>query len=424
MSEHTRSGTRLGATIGRYRISRLIGGGKHGRVFECRDPDDRAVAVKIMRSNSTRVADKILRDRLQFEKVRSPNAAQIFDVAVFNNAPYVVMELVDGESVAELRKRGVLRTIDVLQLARAVATGMKDLWACGFAHGDLRAANVLVPGGDLGAAKIVDVGMAPPVEGSDTLRGTPEYMAPELLVGTPPDMVSDLYAFGCTIYEIMSGFPPFRGAADVVLKAQSQDEPQPLDAALPGAPHFMVDFVDRLLVKDRAKRIKTWAECLIAIEHAEQGSKLPPPPKPQIPVPPPPRGGSHDFESDHTAEVHSTPALRDLLDDEPASAPLQSPLSGLDLLNSAEPAPSNELMDLLDDDPFGAPPSAEAKPSAAPPPAPAPRPAPAPTPPPAATPPAVTPPPAAPPPKPSSAEPVDSGSLLDDLFSVTPRKKR
>src|ERR1044071_2065592 len=108
MGADARSSTVLGATIGKHRIVRLIGGGTIGRVFACRnadldDKDDRQVAIKVLRTKYVGVADKLMRDRALVEKIVSPHVVQVFDVAVYNNVPYVVMELVERcTSLAEL----------------------------------------------------------------------------------------------------------------------------------------------------------------------------------------------------------------------------------------------------------------------------------------------------------------------------------
>lgn len=283
MSEHTRSGTTLGTSIGRYRISRHIGSGALGRVFECRDTDENRVAVKVLRSNRRAVGARLLRDRLVVQQIHSPHVVQIFDVATFHNTPYIVMEFVEGESLAALLHKGRLRTVDALTLARTVALGLQAAWVHGVAHGDLRPANILIPPAGVEEAKLCDFTLAPPVEGTESLHGTPAYMAPELLVDAPADALTDLYALGCLLFEVLTGKPPFSGAPAAVLQGQLSSTPPSLAAVMPGCPQGLVDLVDRLLDKDRARRMKTHAECVAAVDRALQGLSLPPPPKPQLP---------------------------------------------------------------------------------------------------------------------------------------------
>ena len=113
-SDGPRPTTVLGMTIARHRIERLIGGGAMGRVFVCRTPDDHVVAVKLLRTSHAALGDRLLDKRGVLEKVRSPHVVEVYDVSVYNNVPYLVMELCEGSTLAALLKSGPLRTADAL----------------------------------------------------------------------------------------------------------------------------------------------------------------------------------------------------------------------------------------------------------------------------------------------------------------------
>src|SRR5687768_738271 len=96
------SQTTLGTTIGRHRIARLLGGGTLGRVFACKSPErEQLVAIKLLRSKYASLGESLLKHRNALEQIDSPHAVKIHDVAVFNNLVYVVMDLIEGETLAE-----------------------------------------------------------------------------------------------------------------------------------------------------------------------------------------------------------------------------------------------------------------------------------------------------------------------------------
>src|SRR5688500_15442816 len=103
------SQTTLGTTIGRHRIARLLGGGTLGRVFACKSPErEPLVAIKLLRSKYAQLGEALMKQRPALERIDSPHVVRIHDVAVFNNLVYVVMDLVEGESLAERMKTGMM----------------------------------------------------------------------------------------------------------------------------------------------------------------------------------------------------------------------------------------------------------------------------------------------------------------------------
>ncbi|MBI1946285.1 MAG: protein kinase [Deltaproteobacteria bacterium] len=269
-----RSTTVVGATIGKHRIVRLIGGGEVSRVFACRDNDplsDRMVAVKVLRSRASAVADRLLQEAAAVTKIASPHVVQLFDVSIHKNMPTIVMELVDGRSLAGLLEQGPLSAVDTLEVARSICLGLHAAWAMGVAHGDLRPSNVLLPEDDVRQAKVGDFLLAAPMADHAGVRGAASYLAPELLHGAAPDVQSDLYALGCLLFECAAGETPFTGNPEAVLKAHATKTAPSLGTRIQG-PRGLVDLVDRLIDKDRGKRFKNHAEVLTSIARALRGT--------------------------------------------------------------------------------------------------------------------------------------------------------
>lgn len=308
-------------TIGRHRIERLIGGGAMGRVFVCRTQDDRVVAIKLLRSSHAAAGDRLMEKRAALEKVRSPYVVEVYDVSVYNNVPFVVMEVAEGGTLAERIQPGPLRTVDALGHAREIAEGARAAWAQGIAHGDLRPHNVLLVQDHV---KLVDFLLAPPIEGAPGLRGTPAYMAPELMLGTPADALSDIYALGTILFQCLTGRTPYSGSAAGILQQQSSPAPITLAGAMPGAPHFLVELVDRLLDKDRSRRMKTWDEVLEGIDRAMRGLSMKEQ-KPQLPEVDMDVDIDASFDDARTDPVHTSAAAKDLLDSMDDEAPLEVP---------------------------------------------------------------------------------------------------
>jgi serine/threonine protein kinase len=274
--EGTRSGsTGIGSSIAGFRVARLIGSGALGRVFEVYSPKDERLAIKLLRSKYRALGERLLTQARQLMQVDAPHVVRVHDAAVFSGAPYVVMDIVDGDDLRTRLKGGPLRSAEALAIAREAALGLQALWAHGLAHGDVRPSNLL-----LGAhgVQVVDALLAPPVAGTDGVRGAPEYLAPECMLGTPPDALTDIYALGCTLFEMLAGERPYSGTPAEVLHAHAT-APLPSLATAPST----LDLVTRMLAKDRSLRAKTWSEVIDGIDRALAGAQQPPPQLAPIP---------------------------------------------------------------------------------------------------------------------------------------------
>jgi eukaryotic-like serine/threonine-protein kinase len=221
---------------GRYRLDAQIAAGGIGEVWRARDLVlDRPVAVKMLRTEYAGQPDALARFRAEGRKAGSvshPGIAQIYDYgeAGPTGAPYLVMELVNGPSLAEVLAHGPLDAASAMDVLAQAAAGLHAAHAAGLVHRDVKPANlVLGPGGQV---KITDFGIAHaagsvPITRTGVLIGTPAYLAPEQVAGDAASPASDLYALGVVGYECLTGTPPFRGAPAQVAAAHQHRPSRP-----------------------------------------------------------------------------------------------------------------------------------------------------------------------------------------------------
>ncbi|HET7433636.1 MAG TPA: serine/threonine-protein kinase [Thermoanaerobaculia bacterium] len=194
---------------GRYRIASILGKGGMGEVYRADDIKlGQAVALKFLPARLAR--DPILLARLHDEvrlgrQVAHPNVCRTYDIIEWQDAHFVAMEYVDGEDLARLLHRiGRLAHDKAVDIARGIAAGLSAAHAKGILHRDLKPANVMID--SHGDARMTDFGLALTADDEQLdIAGTPAYMAPELLRGTPATIQSDLYALGLVMYELFTG---------------------------------------------------------------------------------------------------------------------------------------------------------------------------------------------------------------------------
>ena len=195
---------------GRYRIAGLVGSGGMGEVFRAEDMKlGQQVALKFLPAKLAH--SPILLARLHEEVrlgrlVAHPNVCRIYDIVEWENEHFVAMEYVEGEDLSRLLKRiGRLAPDKAVDIARGIAAGLMAAHAKGGLHRDLKPANVMID--SLGEARMMDFGLALSAgeQQPGVLAGTPAYIAPEQLDGTPATVQSDLYALGLVMYELVTG---------------------------------------------------------------------------------------------------------------------------------------------------------------------------------------------------------------------------
>lgn len=264
--------------VGPYRLDQLLGQGGMGAVYRAWDERlERWVAIKQIRPDSAeneRARERFRREARASARLNHPSIVQIFDILESEDGDWIVMELVEGRTLAELltEERPDLRR--VLELAREIGWALAEAHRKGIVHRDLKAENVLVT--PEGHAKILDFGLAKLVapqshEATLTIPGGPmgtaRAMSPEQARGLEIDARSDLFSFGVLLYEAIAGISPFQGQTvfDTLVKVATF-EPPPLSQTLPELPGELVGLVVSLLQKDRAQRPQGIGEVLEVLE--------------------------------------------------------------------------------------------------------------------------------------------------------------
>jgi eukaryotic-like serine/threonine-protein kinase len=245
---------------GRYRLESQIAAGGAGEVWRAEDTVlARLVAVKLLRPEFAGHAETLARFRAEARHAGAlshPAIARIYDYGepVPPHPPFLVMELIDGPSLAGLLAAGPLDAARTMDVVAQVAAGLQAAHAAGLVHRDIKPANLLLdPGGQV---KITDFGIAhvagsAPVTRTGTVVGTPAYLAPERLSGAPATAAADLYALGVVAYECLTGTRPFAGLAEEVVAAHRERQLPALPPAVPGQ---VVQLITELTAKSPAAR--------------------------------------------------------------------------------------------------------------------------------------------------------------------------
>ena len=252
-------------SIGRYRIEALLGTGAMGEVYRAHDPAiDRLVAIKVVRpelvagSGGAQLLERFRREARAAGRRFHPNIVAIWDFGDDNGTPFLVMELVDGQSLDQL-----IKSCGSLEPRRSVAIITQVLSALGFAHAsgivhrDIKPSNIMVLPGD--QVKVADFGIAR-LEASEftivgDLLGTPAYMAPEQLSGGPIDHRTDLFATGVILFEMLTGVKPFRGKSITEIMCFMETRgPEDIRALNPAVPEAMKHVIGKSVAFDPAQR--------------------------------------------------------------------------------------------------------------------------------------------------------------------------
>jgi tRNA A-37 threonylcarbamoyl transferase component Bud32 len=245
---------------GRYRLDQPISAGAIGEVWRGLDAVlERPVAIKLLRAEYAHHADTLARFRAEARHAGSlshPGIAQVYDYCDADppQPPFLVLELVDGPSLAGLLAGGPLSCARVMDVVAQAAAGLHAAHRAGLVHRDIKPGNLLLS--QDGVVKITDFGIAyaagsAPITRTGTLIGTPAYLAPERVAGASATPASDLYSLGVVAYECLVGVQPFRGdPMDVALAHRDRPLP-PLPAAVPGE---VAALVTELTAKDPAAR--------------------------------------------------------------------------------------------------------------------------------------------------------------------------
>jgi serine/threonine protein kinase len=252
-------------SIGRYRIETLLGTGAMGEVYRAHDPAiDRLVAIKVVRpelvagSGGEQLLERFRREARAAGRRFHPNIVAIWDFGDDNGMPFLVMELVEGQSLDQLIKSsGPLAQGRSLAIITQVLSALGFAHANGIVHRDIKPSNIMVLPGD--QVKVADFGIAR-LEASEftivgDLLGTPAYMAPEQLSGGPVDHRTDLFAAGVILFEMLTGVKPFRGKSITeIISFMEKRGPEDIRALNPAVPEAMKRVIAKSVAFDPAQR--------------------------------------------------------------------------------------------------------------------------------------------------------------------------
>lgn len=257
-------------SIGPYRILQCIGRGGMGIVFQAFDPKlQRVVAIKVLAPEIA--IDPMARKRFEREArsaavVSHPHVVVIHAVDETHNPPYIVMEFIQGKTLADkIAIQGALSVKEILRIGAQIAEGLAAAHKQGLVHRDMKPANVLLENG-VERTKVADFGLAKTMDDVAMTRtgdfsGTPQFMSPEQASGGVVDYRTDLFSLGAILYAMCTGRPPF--SADnplAILRRICEDSPRPIERVNPEVPDWLSAIVDRLLAKSPAARFQTAAE--------------------------------------------------------------------------------------------------------------------------------------------------------------------
>jgi serine/threonine protein kinase len=279
----------LTRVAGRYELVRLLGHGAMATVDLAHDVElDRQVALKRLAENLARDEDlerRFLREARLAARLSHPNVVRVFDVGEDDGRPFIAMEYVEGETLAELiARRGRLPAAEVARLGTQMCAGLAAAHAAGLVHRDVKPHNLLL--GTDGVLKLGDFGIAAGHEGTrltlaGTVLGTAGYLAPEQARGEQVTAAADIYAVGAVLYELLTGEPSRTVGSLAELGAENGFEPPDLAARVPDAPPELVTAVTACLAprpEDRPSSAAALARLLAPVTSEAETLALPPDP--------------------------------------------------------------------------------------------------------------------------------------------------
>jgi serine/threonine protein kinase/Tol biopolymer transport system component len=278
------SGTKLGP----YEIQSPLGAGGMGEVYRARDTRlDRTVAVKVLASHlssSPELKQRMEREGRAISSLNHPHICQLYDIGSQNGTDYLVMEFLEGETLAERLRKGAIPLAEVFKIGIAVAEALAVAHRSGIVHRDLKPGNIMLTAG---GAKLMDFGLAKPLglpaaSGSGSapsftaaatmsgpsplsplttagsIIGTIQYMSPEQIEGKEADARSDIFAFGAVLYEMAAGKRPFAGKSQISLASSIlESEPEPVSVLKPNTPAAFQHVVTTCLQKNPDERYQS-----------------------------------------------------------------------------------------------------------------------------------------------------------------------
>jgi serine/threonine protein kinase/Tol biopolymer transport system component len=283
-----------GRLIGNYRILNKVGSGGMGTVYEAEDIRlRRRVALKLLRDGSPIDEQSVQRFRqevLAASSLNHPHICTVYDAGEDRGIPYFAMELLDGQTLAEMIGAHPLPVETILRLGIEIADALDCAHANGIVHRDLKPANIFVTG--RGAAKLLDFGVSKqlrsevigeasqtrtaPITMHGNLIGTGPYMSPEQAQGKPIDRRSDLFSLGAVLYEMGTGVPAFRGESLAAILADVlRVEPEPATRLNSQLPDELQRIITKALEKDPDDRYQSAKDLLIDLRRLQKQTTEP-----------------------------------------------------------------------------------------------------------------------------------------------------
>jgi serine/threonine protein kinase/Tol biopolymer transport system component len=275
-----------GTKLGRYEIRSKLGAGGMGEVYRARDEKlNRDVAVKVLPASLSEDAERLHRFELEAQAtgaLNHPNILVIYDVGTNANAPYVVSELLEGDSLRDRLDHGPLSSRKSIDYGTQLARGLAAAHSRGVIHRDLKPENLFITRDD--HVKILDFGLAKLVQPSDeivqtdvatrkvhtdpgTVMGTAGYMAPEQVRGHPVDHRADIFSFGAVLYEMLSGRRAFHGDSAIeTLNAILKEDPASITDTNPNIAPALERVVWHCLEKNPEHRFQSASDVAFALE--------------------------------------------------------------------------------------------------------------------------------------------------------------
>ncbi|MEM6455340.1 MAG: protein kinase, partial [Acidobacteriota bacterium] len=266
--------------IGPYRLGKLLGKGGMGEVFQAFDERlDRAVAVKRLRMDPTAIDRRRFRREARIlAKLGHPAIVQIFDIVEDDAGDWIVMEFIDGPTLAKMRRQSALDVSLVLDYARQIASALDAAHARDIVHRDLKSENVMVL--PSGYVKVLDFGLArryalgdgggaeldSGISHANRIVGTPRAMSPEQIAGHHLDARSDLFSMGILLYELLTTISPFRGdgVGDTIQRVITHIPPS-VHTVRSEVPPALSQLIDQMLAKEPAHRPQSASDVAQAI---------------------------------------------------------------------------------------------------------------------------------------------------------------
>src|SRR3954469_19956533 len=288
------SGTKLGP----YEIQAPLGAGGMGEVYRALDTRlSRTVAVKVLAStlpSSPELKQRMEREARAISSLNHPHICQLYDIGSHNGADFLVMEFLEGETLAERLRKGSIPLPEIYRIGIAIAEALAAAHARGIVHRDLKPGNIMLT---QGGAKLMDFGLAKPLGLQNTISGSGaapsftaaatlsgpsplsplttagpligaiQHMAPEQIEGREAEARSDIFAYGAVLYEMAAGKRPFEGKSQISLASEILErDPEPITRLIPQAPRSFEHLLTVCLQKNPEDRFQSARDVRIQLQ--------------------------------------------------------------------------------------------------------------------------------------------------------------